>query len=368
MSAPLFREVLGRLARGEDLGEALAAEAMTRVMSGEVPPVPVAGFLMGLRAKGETVDEIVGCARAIRAHAAAFPAGREGLVDTCGTGGDGARTFNISTTAAFVVAGAGVPVAKHGNRAVSSATGSADVLEALGVDIAMGGVEAAEALDATGITFLFAPVFHAAMRHAAPIRRELGVRTVFNILGPLCNPAGARAQVVGVFDGALVRPVAEALARLGAARAIVAHGTDGLDELTVTAPTLLAEWDGAAVRETTLDPATLGLEARPIDELRGGSASDNATITRAVLTDRLGGTPPGARDVVLLNAAAGMVVAGRAGGLREGLELARHSVASGAAAARLEALAAFSGTLRARRVTRVAHEPPVPAMRTGWGR
>jgi anthranilate phosphoribosyltransferase len=371
-----IRHALRLLARGEDLTEAQATESMAEVMEGEASPVLVAAFLMGLRAKGETVDEIVGCARAIRARSAPFPGARPELVDTCGTGGDGAGTFNISTTAAFVAAGAGAPVAKHGNRAVSSATGSADVLEALGVDVSMDGREASEALEATGITFLFAPVFHSAMRHAAPVRRELAVRTIFNLLGPLCNPAGAGAQVVGVFDADLVRPVAEAIARLGARRAMVVHGTDGLDELTVTGPTLVAEWDGSAVHERTVDPASLGLVVRGVGELRGGSAVDNARIARSVLGDSAaranGGLPTGAdagaaRDVVLLNAAAALVVAERAADLREGLDLARSSVRSGEALRRLEGLADFSRRARQRRlVPRV--EPAIPAMRAGWGR
>lgn len=363
MSDRSLKPALTALARGRSLSEEDAREAMALVMEGAVPPTHMAGFLMGLRGKGETVDEIVGCARAIRARSAPFPGSRPGLLDTCGTGGDGAGTFNISTTAAFVVAGADVAVAKHGNRGVSSATGSADVLEALQVEVTMDGNEGSAALDATGITFLFAPVFHAAMRHAAPVRRELGVRTVFNLLGPLCNPAGATAQVLGVFDADMVRPVAEALGRLGAARAMVVHGADGLDEITVTGPTRVAEWTGSEVREWTLDPEALGVPLRDAAELRGGTAAENAAITRAVLAGEGDGAP---RDVVLLNAAAALVVAEKAGDLREGLEGARISIASGAALARLEALASFSRTVRERRLTRRV-EPAVPAMPTGWG-
>lgn len=369
-----IRDALARLARGEDLDEEQAYDAMAAVMEGDVSPSLVAGFLMGLRGKGETVAEIVGCARAIRARSAPFPGMRPGLVDTCGTGGDGSGTFNISTTAAFVAAGAGAAVAKHGNRAISSATGSADVLEALGVEVSMDGREASAALDAAGITFLFAPVFHSAMRHAGPVRRELGVRTIFNLLGPLCNPAGASAQVLGVFDAALVRPVAEALAGLGARRAMVVHGSGGLDELSISGPSHVAEWDGETIRERTVDPAELGLERRRLDELRGGSAVMNATLTRIALGDAgqpdaalpPGANPAAARDVVVLNAAAALVVAERAGDLRDGLELARATVDSGAALARLDELVAFSGVVRdQRRQPRV--EPAVPAMRTGWG-
>jgi anthranilate phosphoribosyltransferase len=369
-----IREALARLARGEDLGEEVAFDAMAAVMEGDLAPSLVAGFLMGLRAKGETVPEIVGCARAIRARSAPFPGTRPGLVDTCGTGGDGMGTFNISTTAAFVAAGAGVAVAKHGNRAISSATGSADVLEALGVEVTMDGREASAALGATGITFLFAPVYHSAMRHAAPVRRELGVRTIFNLLGPLCNPAGATSQVVGVFDGALVRPVAEALARLGAQRAMVVHGDGGLDELSVSGPSRVAEWDGETIHERMVDPTELGLPHRRLEELRGGSADINAILTRVALGDVAppdaalppGTNPAAARDVVLLNAAAALVVAEQAADLAEGLEQARASIDTGEALGRLDQLAAFSRAVRDQR-RRPRVEPAVPAMRTGWG-
>jgi anthranilate phosphoribosyltransferase len=369
-----IRDALARLARGEDLDEEQAYDAMAAVMGGDVSPSLVAGFLMGLRGKGETVAEIVGCARAIRARSAPFPGTRPGLVDTCGTGGDGTGTFNISTTAAFVAAGAGAAVAKHGNRAISSATGSADVLEALGVEVTMDGREASAALDSAGITFLFAPVFHSAMRHAAPVRRELGVRTIFNLLGPLCNPAGASAQVLGVFDAALVRPVAEALAALGAQRAMVVHGDGGLDELSISGPSHVAEWDGETIHERKVDPAELGLERRRLDELRGGTAAMNATLTRIALGDAgpsdaalpPGANPAAAREVVLLNAAAALVVAERAGDLADGLELARATVDSGAALSRLDELVAFSGVVRDQR-RQPRTEPAVPAMRTGWG-
>jgi anthranilate phosphoribosyltransferase len=364
MKEDAIRSALRRLARGEDLSESEAHEAMAAVMEGGLSPTLVGAFLLGLRSKGETVDEIVGCARAIRARSAPFPGTRPGLVDTCGTGGDGAGTFNISTTAAFVAAGAGVPVAKHGNRAVSSDTGSADVLEALGVDVGLDGREATAVLDAAGITFLFAPVFHSAMRHAGPVRRELGVRTIFNLLGPLCNPAGAEAQVVGVFDRTLVRPVAEALGGMGAITPPVVPDLDGLDELTVSGPSAVAEWDGATIREGTVDPEVLGLPVRDGRMLRGGSAEANAAITRAVLE---GSSTDAARDVVLLNAAAALLVAGRAPDLEEGLALARESVRSGEARARLSALVEASRAAVGRRTARRV-EPPVPAMHAGWGR
>jgi anthranilate phosphoribosyltransferase len=358
-----FQEVLTRVATGATLDRAAAAHAMGIIMDGEATPAQVGAFLLGLRARGETVDEITGCAEAIRARAVAVPHQYDGLVDTCGTGGDGAGTFNVSTTAAFVVAGAGVRVAKHGNRAISSRTGSADVLEALGITVDMAGPEAAGALAEVGITFLFAPAFHAAMRHAAPVRRELGTRTVFNVLGPLCNPAGATVQIVGVFDRSLVRPLAEVLAGLGGSRAFVVHGSDGLDELTVTGPSHVAEWDGRTVREYTLDPASLGLPPRRAEELAGGTADMNAGILRGVLQGEAGGP----RDIALLNAAAALTAAGAAAGIEEGLELARTSIDSGAAASRLEALVSYSARLRTREGgTRVQPERVAPVL-PGWG-
>lgn len=372
-----MREVLESIGRGRSLSEEEAAAVMGEVMEGGVAPAVIGALLLGLRVKGESVDEIVGFARAIRARAARFPLPGDGLVDTCGTGGDGSGTFNISTTAAFIAAGAGARVAKHGNRAVSSRTGSADVLEALGVEIGMGAAEAAGALEATRIAFLFAPAFHQAMRHVGPTRKELGVRTVFNLLGPLCNPAGARAQVVGVFDAALVRPVAEALARLGARRAMVVHGRDGLDELTVTGPSLVAEWDGTDLREYELDPRDLGLALRDARELRGGDAADNAGFLRAAVDPH---RPDDARrDVALLNGAAALRVGGHVDDLMEGLAMARESVRSGAALDRMEALVDHSRVLRARRdetaaargaaeESRRVVEPPVKPTTAGWGR
>ena len=367
--ATLFRHVLERLSRRESLGEELAAEAMGRVMEGAVAPALIGAFLIGLRTKGETVAEIVGCARAIRSRAAPFPADRADLVDTCGTGGDGSGTFNISTTAALLAAGAGARVAKHGNRAVSSRTGSADVLEALGVDISMGGAEAAEALEHAGVTFLFAPAFHSAMRHAGPVRRELGVRTVFNLLGPLCNPAAAAAQVIGVFDAALVRRVAEAAAQLGVSRVMVVHGRDGLDELTVTGPSLVAEWDGSALREYELHPEPLGIPRHDGAALRGGDAGTNAGILRRVI-DPAAETDEelaACRDVAVLNAGAALFVAGRAANLRDGVVLARAGIHSGAARETLGRLVAVSREIGARRAKRVAGRP-APAMSAGWGK
>ncbi len=357
-------QLLGSVARGESLSRARAAQAMGAIMDGEATPAQIAGFLMALRSKGETVDEITGCAEAIRRRAMPVPHHYPALVDTCGTGGDGSGTFNISTTAAFIVAGAGQKVAKHGNRAISSQTGSADVLDAMGVQVDLAGPEASGALDEVGMTFLFAPTFHSAMRHAGPVRRELGTRTVFNLLGPLCNPAGATHQLVGVFDGDLVPVIAQVLANLDARRAIVVHGSDGLDELTITGPSRVAEWNGRDVREYVIDPDELGIPRGSLEELAGGDAQVNARIFRQVLE----GADGGALNIALLNAAAALVAAEAAGDLREGLALARESVRSGAALARLDALIEYSRRLREREGGRPVQREQVAALSTGWGK
>ncbi|NIN71765.1 MAG: anthranilate phosphoribosyltransferase [Gemmatimonadetes bacterium] len=358
-----FRTVLSELAMGNDLSREQAAAAMGTIMEGGATAAQIGGFLMGLRAKGETVDEITGCAEAIRSKALQVPHKYPKLLDTCGTGGDGSSTFNISTTAAFIAAGAGQKVAKHGNRAISSQTGSADVLESLGVEIDMAGPEAAGALDAVGITFLFAPTFHSAMRHAGPPRRELGMRTVFNVLGPLCNPAGATAQIMGVFDGSLAPKLARVLGNLGVERALVVHGSDGLDELTITGPSLVAEWTGSEVREYTVSPEDVGLDRGSAASIKGADASTNAGILRAVLEGKAGGP----RDVALLNAGASLVAAKVVADIREGVESAQQAVDSGAALASLEALLDYSRRLReregAKRVTGEKVEGGMP----GWG-
>lgn len=359
----LFQDVLARLAAGATLDRDTAAQAMGVIMDGAATPAQIGAFLLALRSRGETVDEITGCAQAMRARAMPVQHEHPGVVDTCGTGGDGSGTFNISTTAAFIVAGAGLKVAKHGNRAISSRTGSADVLEQLGLELDMAGPESAGALDEVGITFLFAPSFHAAMRYAAPVRRELAVRTVFNVLGPLCNPAGATAQVVGVFDPALVTPLAEVLGNLGVRRAFVVHGSDGLDEITVTGPSRIAEWDGSTVREYVIDPATLGLERRTSHDLAGGDAALNARLLRRVLEGAAGAR----RDIALLNAAAALVAAEAATDLAGGLELARTSIDSGAALDRLDALLAYSARLRQREGGSRVPPEHVPAALPGWG-
>jgi anthranilate phosphoribosyltransferase len=297
-----------------------------------------AGADRGLRAKGETADEIAGCADAMRAHVLAVRPQREDLVDTAGTGGDGARTLNISTAAALVAAAAGAGVAKHGNRAVSSASGSADVLEALGFELEQPPERIARSIDELGFGFLFAPAHHPAMRHAAAVRRELATRTVFNVLGPLTNPAGARAQIVGVYAPELVRTIAEVLAQLGARRAFVVHGAGGIDELSPCGPNRVCEVVDGGVRERTIDPDELGIERCSPEDLRGGSPAENAQAIRDVFAGARGA----AREAILLNAAGAVAAAGHADDLREGLELSRAAVDSGAAAERLDRLVAFS--------------------------
>jgi len=359
----VFRTVLERLADGNDLKRDEAASAMSAIMRGESTPAQIGAFLMGLRTKGETVDEITGCAEAIREQALLVPHDYAKLLDTCGTGGDGSGTFNISTTAAFIAAGAGQKVAKHGNRAISSLTGSADVLEELGVAVDMAGPEAAGALDEVGMTFLFAPTFHMAMKHAGPPRRELGLRTVFNVLGPLCNPAGATAQIMGIFDGGLGPTIARVLGNLGVDRALVVHGSDGLDELTITGPSLIAEWTGNEVKEYTVEPEQFGLKRGTSESISGDDSKTNAGILRGVLEGEEGGP----REIALLNAGAALVAASVAEDIREGVEQARQSIDSGAARDRLDSLLAYSKRLRDREGgTRVVEEK-VDSGIPGWG-
>ena len=312
---------------------------MGQIMRGEATPAQIGGFLVALRAKGETTDEITGCAEAMREHVLPVRPQRDDLVDTSGTGGDGAHTINISTAAALVAAAAGAGVAKHGNRAVSSACGSADVLEALGFELEQPADRIERSIDELGFGFLFAPSHHPAMRHAASVRKELATRTVFNVLGPLTNPAGAQAQLVGVYSPTLVRTIAEVLARLGARRAFVVHGAGGIDELSPIGLNLVCEVVDGAVHERELDPqAELGLPRCRIEELRGGTPEENATAIREVFAGANGGR----RSAVLLNAAGAITAAGHAADLNEGLELARETLDSGAATARLERLIVFS--------------------------
>jgi len=309
-------------------------DAVGSIMDGQATPAQIAALLIALHLKGETADEIAGAAAAMRAHAIAVPATKRPIVDVCGTGGDASGTFNISTAVAFVVAGAGVTVAKHGNRAMSSRCGSADVLEAFGVKIDAPPEIAAAALDGCGIAFLFAQAYHPAMRHVAPVRREIGVRTLFNIIGPLSNPAGAHRQIVGVPRVDLLLLVATALARLGCERAAVVHGHGGLDELSLAGENQVAEWTGETVVEYEIDPSALGLERRPNAELAGGDASHNAQLVRRVLDGERGPH----RDVVALNAALALVVAGEAGDLSAGMRLAHDVIDDGRARSKLDAL------------------------------
>jgi anthranilate phosphoribosyltransferase len=334
----VIQQALAKLLDGHDLSREEAREVMRTIMTGEATSAQIAGFLIALRAKGETADEIAGCAEAMREHVLPVRPKREDLVDTAGTGGDGAKTINISTAAALVAAAAGAGVAKHGNRAVSSASGSADVLEALGFNLELSSEQIARSIDELGFGFLFAPTHHPAMRHAAPVRRELAARTVFNVLGPLTNPAGARAQVVGVYAPELVRTIAEVLAQLGARRAFVVHGAGGVDELSPTGPNFVCEVVDGSVRTRNIDPLEFGLERCDPSELRGGSPAENAAAIRAVFAGENGGR----RSAILLNAAGAIAAGGHAEDLREGLELAREAVDSGAAASRLDQLAAFT--------------------------
>ncbi len=334
----MIQQTISRLCDGQDLTQAEAHDAMGEIMRGEATQAQIAGFLVALRAKGETADEIAGCAEAMRELVLHVRPQRTDLVDIVGTGGDGANTFNISTAAALVAAGAGAAIAKHGNRAASSASGSADVLEALGFRLDLPPERIERSIDELGFGFLFAQAHHPAMKHAGPVRRELATRTVFNVLGPLTNPAGARALMLGVYSPQLTRTLAAALVQLGASRAYVVHGAGGIDELSPCGPNLVCEVDNGTVREYELDPLELGVERCDPAELRGGDPATNARALRGVL----GGAAGGHRSAVLLNAAGGIAAAGHAKNLHEGLELAREAVDSGAAAERLEQLVALT--------------------------
>ena len=346
----MLNEALQRIANDRgSLTREEAREVMTEVFSGSATDAQIAALLVALHMKGETVEEIVGFAEAMRAAADPLPVhedsavdvsgtGRDALVDTCGTGGDASGTFNISTATAFVVAGAGVRVAKHGNRSLSSKCGSADVMEALGVKISLPSAVLAACLEEVGMVFLFAPAMHSAMKYVQPARRELRLRTVFNLLGPLTNPARASAQVVGVYSVALVDKLAEALSMLGLHRALVVHGLDGLDEITITGPTRIAELREGTVRTYEVTPEKFGMNRSTLDEISGGDAAANADIIR----DILAGKKSPRKDVVLLNAAAALVAAGKADHLADALPLASKSIDSGAAAEKLQGLIQFT--------------------------
>jgi len=326
--------VLAQLLRGEDLTVRDAEAVMQRIMSGEATDAQIAGLLVALCLKGETVEEITGFARAMRDHAIPVPTKASPLVDVCGTGGDGRGTFNISTTVSFVVAGAGLAVAKHGNRSVSSRCGSADVLEQLGVHLDLPPEAVGRCIDEVGIGFLYAPRLHPAMKHALGPRRELGIRTVFNLLGPLTNPARAQIQLLGVCDGLLTEPLAEVLRTLGCRSAFVVHGGGGMDELSTLGPNRVARLDHGRVESFLLDPASFDLPLATLSDLEGGDAEKNATILRTILNGERGPR----RDTVLLNAACVLVAAGRAPDVREGMAAAAESIDSGAACDRLDAL------------------------------
>ncbi len=334
---------LERLLTGENLPTPDAQDAMTTILSGQASQPQIAAFLVALRLKGETAEELVGFARAMREMAIPVTTGLTGetVLDTCGTGGDGASTFNISTIAAFVVAGAGVRVAKHGNRSISSRCGSADVLESLGINIALSAADCGRAIREVGIGFLFAPAIHTAMKHAHPVRVDLKIRTVFNLLGPLTNPAGADAQLVGAPSAHAAELIACALASLGLRRGFVVHGSDGLDEITTTGPTLAFYISEGAVQRQTFMPSDFGVPQSRPEDLRGGDRDSNAEIARAVLAGARGPQ----RDIVLVNSSAALVAAGKAMDFREGMLLAAESVESGAARGKAEALAAFTRSL-----------------------
>lgn len=344
----MIHKALEKIIAGEGLSCVEAEAAMEQILIGCASDAQIAALLTALRMKGETVDELVGFATAMRRHATPILSGRahladEALVDTCGTGGDASGTFNVSTAAAFVVAGAGVRVAKHGNRSISSRCGSADVLEQLGVRIDLPAERVAKAIDDIGIGFLFAPAMHAATRHAMPARRELRMRTVFNLLGPLTNPAGASAQLVGVYHANLTELMARALGELGVRRAMVVHGADGLDEISIAGETYISELREGMVRSYVVRPEDFGLHRAPLDAVRGADAKHNAEIIHKILGKSLLYRAHGPhREIVLANAAAALVVAERAPDLLAGVKLAAESIDSGAARDKLDALAAFS--------------------------
>ena len=336
----MIKEAIQTLISGHSLTTEEAASVMEEIMQGEATPAQFGAFVTALRLKGETVDEIVGLAKTMRAKAVPVTIA-EPVVDTCGTGGDGSHTFNISTAAAFVAAGAGLKVAKHGNRAMSSQCGSVDVLEALGVRIDLTAEHVQRCLQEVGIGFMFAPTYHPAMKYAAAPRREIGIRTVFNILGPLTNPAGAKAQVLGVAEGSLVKKLALVLQSLGCHHALVVHGEDGLDEITLTGETQVCELKDGNIKSYIISPEDLGFSRVSLDNLKGGTAGENASRLRSVLAGALGPQ----RDVVLINAAAALVAGDRAASLREGVALAKEVIDDGRALVKLEQLIGFSQSL-----------------------
>jgi anthranilate phosphoribosyltransferase len=334
----MIKDAIAKLADRTSLTEQEAESVMLEMMDGATTQAQIAAYLMGLRLKGETVEEITGSVRAMRAKALRIAIADPLVVDTCGTGGDGAHTFNISTTAAFVVAGAGLTVAKHGNRSVSSKSGSADVLSALGVKIDLPNERVADCINEVGIGFLFAPLYHGAMKHCAGPRQEMGIRTMLNLLGPLTNPAGATIQVLGVFERRLTSLLGNVLMQLGSQHCFVVHGLDGLDEITLSSTTQISEAKGGVLSNYLLDPSEFGLALVPAKQLAGGTPQENALITRDILQGRKGPK----RDIVCLNAAPALVAGRKAASLHEGFLLAAQSLDSGAAAEKLARLIAFT--------------------------
>lgn len=333
----MLKEILARVVDGHCLTRHEAQQAMDMIMTGQVGVAQLGAFLTALRMRGETGTEIAGFAAVMRSHALDFPRGDRQIIDSCGTGGDCKGTFNVSTTVAFVLAGAGLTVAKHGNRGVSSPCGSADVLEVLGVNINLSPEDAARALGEINIAFLFAPCFHQAMKYAAPTRKELGYRTVLNLLGPLSNPARATCQVIGVYDPGLVEKMAEALVELDMYHAMVVSSLSGMDEISTLVPTRVAEVRQGKISSYQIDPADYGFSGYTEQAYQGGTPTENAVVLRSILEGQRGPK----RDIVLINAAAGLVVADKASSLKEGMSLAADSIDSGAALAKLEALAGF---------------------------
>lgn len=327
----MLQHVIQKLSNKQDLTRHEAYDAMNEIMSGQATPVQIAAFLMGLRLKGETVEEIAGCAQVMREKAVRIQTKHQTLVDTCGTGGDASGTFNISTTAAIIASAAGAVVAKHGNRAVSSKCGSADVLKALGVNIEIPPEKAAQTLDEIGITFLFAPTMHGAMKYAAPVRKELGVRTIFNILGPLTNPAGAQRQVLGVFSPTLTETLAGVLKELGSEYALVVHGEGGFDELSTLGVTKVSRLRHGEVTTYEIRAQELGLQPTDLESLRGGDVERNVSILRSILEGNKGAT----RDIALLNSGAALLVAGKTDSLQDGIRMAAEAIDSGAAKRKL---------------------------------
>ena len=332
-----LRDSIGKIAEGGKLTRKEARAAFETIMSGAADDAEIAAFLMGLRMRKESVEEIVGGAQVLREKAIALEA-PPGTVDTCGTGGDGHGTFNVSTAAAIVAAACGVPVAKHGNVSVSSKSGSAEVLERLGVDLDLPPERVQACLDTFGLCFLMAPKHHRAMRHVAPVRRAMGIRTVFNVLGPLSNPAGAKRQLIGVYESEWLEPLARTLAALGSEHVWIVHGADGLDELTVTGASEVVEYVGGKLRRFTVTPEQAGLARHPLEALKGGTPEDNA----AAMTDLLDGKHDAYRDIVLLNAAATLLVAGKTAELAPGVRLAAEAIDTGRAADLLKQWAAFT--------------------------